>query len=189
MWLELLAAVLSAFGVWLTAKRRPLAWPVGLVSVVLYGWVFIDARLYSDALLQGIYVILLFYGWWRWMQHLDAGGKVEVAHLHWRLAVLHIGIGVVTALWLGYSMANWTNAALPWLDASLTAFSLVAQWWQAKRHIAAWGLWIVVDCIYIGEYLYKGLTITSLLYAGFIALAIYGLIAWRRAERGEDVWV
>ena len=67
--------------------------------------------------------------------------------------------------------------------AALTAFSLVAQWWQARRHIAAWWLWIVVDVIYVGEYVYKHLLITSVLYAGFVLLAVIGLRAWRRVDK------
>lgn len=51
--IELIAATISALGVWLMAKRLRWGWPVGLVSVLIYGWVFVDAKLYSDALLQG----------------------------------------------------------------------------------------------------------------------------------------
>jgi nicotinamide mononucleotide transporter len=86
------------------------------------------------------------------------------------------------ALVLGYAMHRWTDAALPWLDAALTSFSLVAQWWQGRRHVAAWWLWIAVDVIYVGEYVYKHLLITAVLYAGFIALAAMGLRQWRQAE-------
>jgi nicotinamide mononucleotide transporter len=73
------------------------------------------------------------------------------------------------------------GAALPHLDAALTSYSLVASWWQARKHIANWWLWIAVDLIYIGEYLYKDLQATALLYAGLVLLAILGLRDWRRA--------
>ncbi|GAB2558916.1 nicotinamide riboside transporter PnuC [Rhodanobacter koreensis] len=181
--IELIAALLSAWGVWLTAKRRPWCWPVGLVSVLVYTWVFVDAKLYSDALLQLAFAILIVYGWVRWLQHMGGDGRVQVAPLPHQQAVLHIVLGTIGALALGFAMHRWTDAALPWLDAALTAFSLVAQWWQARRHIAAWWLWIVVDVIYVGEYVYKSLLITSVLYAGFIVLAVIGLRSWQRAQR------
>lgn len=182
-WIELLAAVISAWGVWLTAKRKPWCWPVGFVSVLIYAWVFIDARLYSDALLQGAFAVLIVYGWIRWLQNLDTEGRVRIATLPLQNAALHLLIGVIGALALGYVMHTWTNAALPWLDSALTSFSLVAQWWQAKRHIPAWWLWIAVDVIYVGEYVYKSLLITSVLYVGFVVLAIIGLRGWQRAKR------
>lgn len=181
---ELVGALLSAWGVWLTAKRRPWCWPVGLLSVLVYTWVFVDARLYSDALLQLAFAALIGYGWYRWLQHMGADGRVQVAPLPPRRAILHLVIGSLGALALGAFMRHHTDAALPWLDAALTAFSLVAQWWQAKRHVAAWWLWIVVDVIYVGEYVYKHLLITSVLYAGFVVLAIIGLRAWQGADEG-----
>lgn len=179
---ELIAALLSAWGVWLTTQRRPWCWPVGLVSVLVYTWVFVDAKLYSDALLQLAFAVLIVYGWHRWLRHLGDDGRVEVASLPRKQFVAHVAIGALGALALGFIMHHWTDAALPWLDAALTAYSLVAQWWQAKRHVAAWWLWIVVDVIYVGEYVYKSLLITSVLYAGFIVLAVIGLRSWQRAS-------
>lgn len=179
---ELIAAVLSAWGVWLTARRRMLSWPVGMVAVLLYGWVFIDARLYSDALLQGAFALFIAYGWVRWLRFLGDDGRVRVAALPPRRAGVNVLVGVLGALLLGYAMQRWTNAALPWLDATLTSFSLVAQWWQDRRHTAAWWLWIVVDVVYVGEYVYKALLITAVLYAGFVVLAVIGLRAWQRAR-------
>lgn len=178
-WFELGAALVSAAGVWLTARRSPWCWPVGLVSVIAYAWVFIDAKLYSDTLLQVVFAVLILYGWHRWSRHLDDSGHVRVAALDRRSASAHVVVGAVAAMALGYAMHRWTDASLPWLDAALTAFSLVAQWWQARRHAAAWWLWIVVDALYVGEYIYKALPVTAVLYAGFIALAAFGLRAWR----------
>ncbi|HEU4670350.1 MAG TPA: nicotinamide riboside transporter PnuC [Dyella sp.] len=183
-WVELTGAVISAWAVWLTARRRPLCWPVGLASVLVYGWIFIDARLYSDALLQLAFAGLIVYGWQRWRRNLGDDGRVQVAPLPFGEAAWQLGLGVIGALALGYAMHRWTDAALPWLDAALTSFSLVAQWWQGRRHLAAWWLWIVVDVIYVGEYVYKDLLITSVLYAGFVVLAIMGLREWQQA-RGE----
>lgn len=179
---ELASAVVSAAAVWLTARRSPWCWPVGLVSVIAYAWVFIDAKLYSDMLLQVVFAALIVYGWRRWAGHLDDDGRVLVAELEPRSAVVHVAIGAVAALVLGYAMHRWTDASLPWLDAGLTSFSLVAQWWQGRRHAAAWWMWIVVDVIYVGEYAYKALPITAVLYAGFVVLAVIGLRAWSGAN-------
>lgn len=184
-WVELVGAIISAWAVWLTAQRKPWCWPIGLLSVLIYSWIFVDARLYSDALLQVAFAVLIVYGWHRWLRNLGVDGRVRVAPLPPAQAALHVVIGVAGALALGFAMHRYTDASLPWLDASLTSFSLVAQWWQGRRHIAAWWLWIAVDVIYVGEYVYKHLLITSVLYAGFIVLAIMGLRAWRMAATDD----
>jgi nicotinamide mononucleotide transporter len=122
----------------------------------------------------------------RWIRHLDTSGRVRIAPLPRRRAIVSSALGVAGALVLGWSMHRFTDAALPWLDATLTAFSLVAQFWQDRRHIAAWWLWILVDVVYIGEYIYKDLRITAVLYAVFVVLAIMGLRAWQQVVRMRE---
>ena len=78
------------------------------------------------------------------------------------------------------------GAALPWLDATLMSYSLVASWWQARKHIVSWWLWIAVDLVYVGEYFYKGLRPTAVLYAGLVALAALGLRAWKHAAQPSE---
>lgn len=187
LWMQLLGALLSVAAVWLTAIRHGSCWPIGIVSVVVYGWVFLEARLYSDALLQIIFGVMIVYGWVNWARHPAMDGRVRIARLRPARAALHVALGVAGAVALGALMQRYTNAALPWLDASLTSFSLVGQWWEDRRHIAAWWLWIVVDVIYVGEYTYKHLLITSVLYAVFVVLAVIGLRHWQRVRAVQEV--
>ena len=179
--LEWSAVAASILGVWLMAQRRMLAWPVGLVSVGLYALVFIEARLYSDTLLQGAFAAFLVYGWANWRKQAQADGRIAVAPLATGQWTRDLGIGIAFGLALGAAMHSWTDAALPWLDAMLAALSLVAQWWQARRHAAAWWLWIVVDVVYVGMYAVKSLHATAGLYLLFVSLAVMGLRAWKKA--------
>jgi nicotinamide mononucleotide transporter len=177
--LEILAVLINVLGVWLTARRIHWCWPVGIVAVVLYAWLFYQWKLYSDMLLQGIYVVLQSYGWWRWKQGRLDHGKVHVGPLPRREATLSLLAGAAGAVSLGWLMHRYTDAALPWLDAALTAFSLVASFWAARKRIASWTLWIVLDSVYVGVFLYKQLYPTAALYAGFVVLAVYGLRLWQ----------
>ncbi|WP_340650091.1 nicotinamide riboside transporter PnuC [Pseudoxanthomonas winnipegensis] len=185
--LEWIGAAVSVAAVWLAARRHMLGWPVGLASVALYALVFVDARLYSDALLQVAFAGFIVYGWRRWKANLDDDGLVRVAALAPGAALRDLGLGALGALLLGFCMHRYTDAALPWLDAALTAFSLVAQWWQGRRHVAAWWLWIVLDLIYVGLYLFKSLEVTAALYLGFVGLAVMGLRQWRRAAQAPPL--
>lgn len=64
--LEAFAAALGVLAVYLTARQNPWCWPLGLVMVLLYAWVFFEARLYANTLLQGVFAITQLYGWWQW---------------------------------------------------------------------------------------------------------------------------
>jgi len=89
-------------------------------------------------------------------------------------------VGLLASLALGAAMATWTDAAEPWLDATLTAFSLVAQFWMAQKRVQCWPLWMVLDVIFVGLFLYKGMYITAALYALFTLIALQGWRSWRR---------
>jgi nicotinamide mononucleotide transporter len=179
--LDWTAAIVSMAGVAMMGRRWMIAWPVGLLSVALYALVFIEARLYSDTLLQVAFGAFLVYGWLSWRRHAVEDGAIVIAPLSARHAWRDLGIGVVSGIALGAAMHTFTDAALPWLDALLAALSLVAQWWQARRHVAAWWLWILVDVVYVGMYLVKSLHVTAVLYLVFVGLAVMGLRAWSAA--------
>ncbi|MDD0972482.1 nicotinamide riboside transporter PnuC [Pseudomonas fontis] len=178
--LELFAAVLGVIAVWLTVKQNPWCWPIGLVMVLLYSWVFYEVKLYSDMLLQLIYAVLQLYGWWQWTRPGHTRPVRQVTRLEPRPVAFCLAVGAVASLALGAAMATWTDAAQPWLDAALTAFSLVAQVWMAQKRVQCWTLWIVLDVIFVGLFLYKGLYLTAALYALFTLIAVQGLREWRR---------
>jgi nicotinamide mononucleotide transporter len=181
-WVELLGFVITALAIWLTTKRLMICWPVTLLADFLYLLVFYRARLLSDALLQIFFVGFTLYGWWHWWRGIRAEGEVRVAPLATSSLFVAITAGAIGSFVLG-ALTTQLNAALPFLDATLMSFSLVASWWQARKHVANWWLWIVVDAIYVGEYIYKGLWPTAVLYAGLVGLAVLGLRDWRRAAQ------
>jgi nicotinamide mononucleotide transporter len=178
--IELAGFLITALGIWLTTKRLLICWPVVLLADFLYLVVFYQARLFSDALLQVFFVAFTLYGWWHWWRGMRQDGEVRVVPLSLPNLLLALAAGAAGSFILG-ALAVRLHAALPHLDAALTSYSLVVSWWQARKHIANWWLWIVVDTIYIGEYIYKGLWLTGVLYAVLVALAVLGLRDWRRA--------
>lgn len=178
--LEIAGMITTVLGIWLSTKRLLICWPIVLAADFLYLAVFYQARLFSDALLQIFFVAFTLYGWWHWWRGIRAEGEVRVEPLSARGWIVGLVAGAAGAVLLGALMVR-IGAALPHLDAALTSYSLVASWWQARKHIANWWLWIVVDAVYVGEYLYKDLHATALLYVGLVLLAVLGLRDWRRA--------
>ncbi len=180
-WLEITGVATTVLGIWLTTRRLLVCWPITLAADIIYLIVFYRARLLSDALLQLFFVAFTLYGWWHWWRGVREEGEVRVEPLNLRGWLIGIAAGAAGAVLLGALMVH-VGAALPHLDATLTSYSLVASWWQARKHLANWWLWIVVDVVYIGEYIYKDLRLTALLYAGLVILAVLGLRDWRQAE-------
>jgi nicotinamide mononucleotide transporter len=185
-WLEIAGLLTTVLGIWLTTKRWLICWPITLVADLLYLIVFYRARLLSDALLQVFFLVFTLYGWWHWWRGVRQEGEVRIIRLTLPSMWAGLASGAAGSLLLG-ELAKHLNAALPYLDATLTSYSLVASWWGARKHLANWWLWIVVDAIYVGEYIYKDLWPTALLYAGLVGLAVLGLRSWRRAEAALQI--
>ena len=184
-WVELAGFITTAVGIWLTTKRLLISWPIILAADVFYLVVFYRARLLSDALLQIFFIAFTLYGWWNWWRGVREEGEVRVVPLALPSMLIAVAAGIAGSFVVG-EITKRLNAALPYLDAALMSFSLVGSWWQARKHIAAWWLWIVVDLLYIYEYISKDLWLTAVLYAVLVLLAVLGLRDWSRAERAAQ---
>ncbi|MDE3201788.1 MAG: nicotinamide riboside transporter PnuC [Acidobacteriota bacterium] len=183
--LEAAGFVTTAVGIWLTTRRSLLCWPVILAADVLYLVVFYQARLLSDAMLQVFFIAFTLYGWWNWWRDVQDEGEVRVAPLPMRNLFIALLAGAIGSVALGAATTRM-GAALPYLDAALASYSLVASWWEARRHTANWWAWIVIDVVYVGEYWYKKLWLTGVLYGLLVVLAVIGLRAWMRAQRAHQ---
>lgn len=178
---ELFAVIFGFIAVYFNTRENVLGWPTGIVGVVLSGIVFFEARLYSDLALHVIYVILGFYGWYEWLYggKNKSGLKVSTLAENW-LVVLIIS-GALGTAGIGYFFANYTDADLAYWDAFTTAYSLVGQYMLARKKIENWILWIIVDAVASGMYIYKELYLLALLYFLYLGLATYGYMNWKKS--------
>ena len=168
--------MLSLAAVWLTTARISWCWPIGLASVLVSGLVFYRARLLSDTLLQLIFAVMQVYGWWQWRRAPQVDQHPAVRPMRRWEAWVPLAMGAAGTFVLG-GITSALGAALPWIDAALTALSLVAQFWMARLIRASWLLWIAVDIAYVWLYWKRDLPPYSALSAIYIVLAIEG---WRR---------
>ena len=179
--LELVAAVTGAVSVWLSVRQNIWSWPTAIVNVVLYAIVFYDARLYADTGLQVVYAVLSVYGWYEWLYGGEGRTVLRVTRTSPRIAAVLTLIAAAGSALLGTLLHRATDAALPFMDSFLSSTSLVAQWMMTKKLLENWLVWIAVDVLYVGMFLFKGLYLTAGLYAVFLALAVRGYLDWRRS--------
>jgi nicotinamide mononucleotide transporter len=182
--LELAATVFGLAAVWLTVRASIWCWPTGMAMVSLYAVVFLQARLYSQALLQVVYLAFQAYGWWHWL-HGGDGGALRVGRMSPREWPLWVAVSLVGAAALGRVMDTRTDAEVAYADAAVTVLSLVAQWLQARKLVECWPVWIAVNLVAIGVYLAQRLYATTALYAVFLLLAALGWREWHRAARAS----
>jgi nicotinamide mononucleotide transporter len=180
-WLEIVSFVLAVIMVYFNIRQSPWGWLFGISSSALYAIVFYDARLYGDMGLQFFFISVSLWGWYQWL----FGGS---AHRGVTLSRLTRKGWIVSAIgWLvGYLILSWflrayTDTDVPHIDAFLTSGSLVGQFLLSRKKLENWHVWIGIDLIYIGLYVHKNLMLTAVLFAVFVAMAIVGLLAWKKS--------
>jgi nicotinamide mononucleotide transporter len=187
-WLEAFGFISGAWGVWLQVRENVWNWPIQLISSALYVVVFLNARLFSDASLNVLYVVLYLLGWYWWLRGGENRGELHIARVTQRMTLLLAGLTVVaTAAWTIFLTSIADSA--PFLDAFTTVVSLVALFLTARKIFESWHLWILVNLVYIGLYFYKSLLLTAVLYAIFAGLSVAGLVNWRRLLRRQEAGV
>jgi len=185
-WLEWLAAALGVINVGLIVRRSIWNYPFGLAMVSLYFFVFLEAKLYSDMLLQLFFFAVNLYGWWNWAEAKKATGQIWVAKLSNPARAAWVGAALGASLFWGFVMARFTDAAAPMWDAAIAGMSVAGQILMARRRVESWLFWIAVDLVAVPLFWSRGLYWTSGLYFLFLMLSIAGLIDWRRALRAQD---
>ncbi len=180
-WIEWVAVSTGIISVYLSVKQKIWSWPTALVNVALYFVVFKEAKLYADMGLQVIYFALSLYGWYEWLYGGANKTELKVSRMSLKMAWTLAAIAVVGVGVLGTLFSRLTDAALPYVDSATSTVSLIAQYLMTKKVLENWAIWIAVDLVYVGMFIFKHLLPTAGLYAGFLVLAIMGHLQWRRS--------
>ena len=66
------------------------------------------------------------------------------------------------------------------MDAATTALSIVATYMLARKILEHWLIWIIVDIVSAGLYVFKGLWPTAVLFLVYTAMAVAGYKKWHK---------
>ncbi len=181
-YIELLGAILGIAYILFSIRQNILTWPVGLLTSVLYVWVFFDSKLYADMGLQFYYVFISLYGWYEWIigNQSDTKVNLKVSRLSLRLGLLLLAISLFLFGLIWLILKNYTDSPVPVADALATALSIVATWMLARKILEHWLIWIFVDIFSMGLFWYKNLHPTVVLFAVYTIMAFVGFIEWKK---------
>ena len=182
-YLEWIAVALGIANVGLLIGRSIWNYPFGILMVSIYGFIFFDAKLYSEAVLQVFFFVVQVYGWSRWHTVREQAGSIEVRWSGPAFMALCAAGTALLALAIGGAMDRFTDAAAPYPDAFIAAASVAAQCLMVMRRVENWVYWIVIDIGAIWLFYTRDLAATSGLYAVFLIMACIGLWQWMKSQR------
>ncbi|MBM3907456.1 MAG: nicotinamide mononucleotide transporter [Gemmatimonadetes bacterium] len=182
---ELIAVAFGLVSVYLSARERIASWPTAIVNVAIFFVLFWRAKLYADAVLQLVYLGLSVYGWYEWLFGGAQHTRLKVSRASRRLWMMVVPLFLVVGLGLGALLDRFTDSPVPYFDAMLTSASLIAQWMMTRKLLENWLIWIAADLVYVPLFIARGLPLTAVQYAVFLALAAMGYRGWRASLRAQ----
>jgi nicotinamide mononucleotide transporter len=180
--IEILGAILGILYIFFSIRQNIFTWPTGLLTSALYIFVFFQSKFYADMGLQVYYVGISIYGWYYWAKK-QKSENTDTVQVKQTRKILWIKLTAVTSLLyvvILFILLNFTDSPVPFMDSLTTALSIVATWMLARKHIEQWLIWIVVDLISIGLYIYKDLWPTVILFVVYTIMAALGYIEWKK---------
>jgi len=181
-YIEILGLIFGLLYIVFSIKQNIWCWPAGFITSALYIYVFFNTKFYADMGLQVYYLIVSVYGWYHWMfgSKSKKQDDLKVSTTKVKLAVYLTLAFIILFVLISYILVRFTDSEVPYWDAFTTAASFVATWMLARKLIEHWIIWIVVDTVSLGLYIYKGLYPTVILFAVYTVLAILGYIEWKK---------
>lgn len=181
-WLEVMAFVLALANIACNVAEIHWGWPLSIVASVLYAWLFYVSKLYGEAGVNLFFAAAAFWGWWQWLRghRTDSVDALHIAYLDVRGRRLTVLAWV--ALW-GICSALLhlaTDSDVVWADGFVTAGSIVGTVLLGRKFVENWPVWLIVNAVSIALFLFKGLTLTALLYVIFLGLAGWGWAGWKQ---------
>lgn len=184
--IEILATLMGLAYVILLIQEKIICWPFGIAGSLLSIYLFIDSKLYSEAILYSYYVAMGAWGWLRW-QRRDAAHHNPIVHYAPSAHLLLIVLTSAGALLLGTFFASYSDAQRPYIDAFTTCFSFAATYMEVKKILETWWYWIVINATSIWLYQDRALDIYAALIGLYAVLSVLGLLRWRQAFRAQQL--
>jgi nicotinamide mononucleotide transporter len=195
-YLEFFGTLAGFIAIGLSARAHIWSWPIGIINVVLFFFLFYQVQLYPDMMLQIFFFITNLMGWWRW-SHPRAGEEdrkqeLKVSLMPTKLLLTLSGMGLLGTALLGMFARNLHEllpaifskpSAFPFLDSFVTVMSVTTTFLMIQKKIESWIVWILVDSIATYMYFVKGIKFVSVQYLIFCFIAAYGLYNWTREYR------
>lgn len=179
--LQVVGVVLGLLYLYLEYKANIWLWVVGLVMPIVHGTLYFRSGLYADCSMQLYYILAGLYGlmvWSRGKRKESSKPEPEISHtptaVWMQLSVFYVAIHAT----LYVLLTTFTDSTVPALDSFTTALCIVAYWMLSRKYVEQWLIWLVVDAVTVGLYLYKEIPLTATLYGLYTCMAVAGYLRW-----------
>jgi nicotinamide mononucleotide transporter len=188
-WLDIVTTLLGLLYILLEYRASIALWLVGIIMPALDIVLFWQHGLYADFGMAIYYTLAAIYGYLVWKfgrKHNQAtDAEMPITHFKRRLIVPSAIVFFVAWAVIYWILIRFTNSNIPVLDSFGNALSFIGLWALARKYLEQWIIWIVVDGVLAGLYIYKGIPFKASLYALYVVIAVMGYFKWLRMMKAK----
>ena len=184
--IEGVGAALAIAYLLLALKQNKLCWFAWIASSILYLYVMYQAGLYMESLLQVFYLCMGFYGLSQWSKTINNNQNTYVDLWSIGNHIFAISLVIILSFLSGTLLSNFSNAALPFIDAFTTWGAIVASYMVAKKILENWIYWFVIDFISVFIFASRGLYFTSALFVTYLVIIYFGYKSWSKIRLNQN---
>ncbi len=184
--LQIVGVCLGLLYLWLEYRANIWLWVVGIVMPIVHGVLYYKSGLYADMAMNVYYVAAGLYGWLVWHNRpRKSSREYPVSRTPGRTVPWLVVVCAAVYALIAFVLVRFTDSTVPYWDAFTTALSVVAMWMLSRKYVEQWLVWLVVDVVSCGLYIYKEIPFTAGLYALYSVLAVAGYLRWLKMLRSE----
>ena len=178
--LEFIGVVFGIASVLFSRKENIWVFPTGLISTLIFIYLYLQCGLYADASVNVYYTIMSILGWMMWAKKKE--GHIQLHINYCNKQEMQFSIVFFSVCWiLLYSILHkFTDSTVPVADSFTSAAAFTGMYLMNKKKVENWWWWVVTDAASIPLNYYKGLVFASFQYFVFLILAIMGAISWHK---------
>ena len=164
-------------------------YPVGILSQLLYSYVFYNSGLFALAAFNLYLVGSQTYGYIFWKEDAKKVPIKRVKGLKNWLGYASFGI-LILALFYGavYIIEPANFAKVSPIEAGIAALSGIAQLLLDRKRLETWFVWVIVNLISIPYYYYMGYYFFAFQYVFFLLNIGIGYWSWKTSMDNQNKW-
>ena len=182
--LEFLAFWFGIISVVFAKKQNILVYPTGIICTIITMYLMYKVSLLGHILVNLLYTIISFFGWWNWSRRENNDLVVKVSKFtsnDLNKSLLIFFFIVFIAYFAHDFIATNFEGQIKELDILTSGIFVTAMWLMANKKLENWILWIIGNVITIPLYLSSDKIILSIQYVIFTILAIQAYIEWKKS--------
>lgn len=180
--IEIAGMLTGLAAVYLQVSQNIWLWPVYIINVTIYIYIYFISRLYADMTLMVYYLIISVYGWIHWARgkRPEKSKKLPIRKMPFKYYFFILLAEVILFTAMTVFLKYLTDSVTPIRDALVTSLSFIATWLLAKKYIENWIVWLIADILSIELYILKKLYPTVILFIVLTIMAVIGYISWNK---------